>query len=920
MYSVLRKDWKSHLIPLGFLFLTLAMFVLTPLWAFEWYNTPFNGFLIEPNNVISQISGPAWQGQAQGLQWSDRLLAINQVPVENSEQMYALLRENGERAFEASFYRRSDDSTFSVTIQPARVQFGDLLALFIIPYLVGLTSLAIGFWAYRLRPDFRPTRAFVIFVASVALLTATFLDMNTTHRVVLLWALSLPTGGAALGYLALMFPQELPIVTRWPFLRLIPFLAGLILAIFITRDILQPPNPYAYIDSWRWGYVFIALGILSFLGTLTGRVFGDSSPIVRQQSRVIIFGAALAFLPILVVYLIPIGFQNIIPEFRPELLFPPLILLPLSVTYAILRYRLLDVDLWLSRALTYVLTTSAALMVFFLLLTGASYLFQQTVQASDPFVVAAYLLILVVGLLPLRNLIQGGIDRVFYRSKADYRRILTALSQSLVVTPDLERTLNLLQTELDRALNPEKFVVFLFEDDRQAYVPYAFQAKLEQVFRPDEPLPRLLGKTNQPLWLPPESPPPPELQGEAGIDCQVFVPLHYEDRLTGFLALGRRRSGEPYTSDDLEFLTAVAGQSTLALENARLFQNLRHTLDETLEMKNLMDDIFASVATGIMTTDVENKITLFNRAAENILGVPLKKVLGKSVETALPELHLEKISINALQHGRTAQGEELTPNLASRGEVVLRVSASPLKDAHLATKGAAIVFEDLTENRKLEREREMIHQTFGRVVAPRVRDRLLSNPTGLDLDGSRTLVTVLFADLAGFTSFSEDNIPEDVFAVLNTYLDIAAQAILEQEGTLDKFMGDAVMALWNSPDPQPDHALRACRAAINLVERTAESHRRYTNPGFHRIFRVGITTGYAMVGNVGTSDLFNYTAIGDTVNLAQRLQANAQPGQIFIQKDTFDIVNGQIEAVQIEPLTVKGRNQVVETYLLKGIK
>jgi PAS domain S-box-containing protein len=920
MFLLILKEWKSHVVPLGFILLALGMFILTPFWAWEWYHAPFAGFLIEPNNVLSQISGEAWQGKVNGLQWSDRLLSLNGQPVADATQMYTFLRENGWRDFDATFYRRSDSSTFTVSLTPLRAQISDLLSLFIIPYLVGFTSLAVGFWAYRLRPNFRPTRAFVIFVSSVALLTATFLDMNTTHRVVLLWALSLPAGGAALGYLALMFPQELPIIRRWPFLRLIPFVVGLVLSVFIVRDILFPSNPYAYIDSWRWGYVFIALGILFFLATLTRRVLGDSSPIVRQQSRVIIFGAALAFLPILVLYLLPIGFLDSVPEFRPELLFPPLILLPLSVTYAILRYRLLDVDRWLSRALTYVLTTSAALLLFFLLLNAASFIFQQTVQTDDPFVIAAYLLLLVIGFSPLRNLIQHGINRTFYRSQADYRRILTNLSQSLVVTPDVDRTVNLLQTELDRALTPEKFVVFLFEDDRQLYVPFSTQFASDQVFEPGDPLPRLLNQAAQPLWLAPESPLPPELQEQPHMEYQVFVPLRYEGRLTGFLALGQRRSGEPYTSDDLEFLTAVAGQSTLALENARLFQNLRHTLEETMEMKNLMDDIFASVATGIITTDVGNKITLFNGAAEHILGVPLKNAIGKALETTLPGLPLKKITENVLLNGKTTQGQELNPRLVSRGEVFLRVSASPLKDAHRATKGATIVFEDLTENRKLEKERALIHQTFGRVVAPRVRDRLLSNPAGLDLDGARTLVTVLFADLAGFTSFSESNIPEDVFAVLNTYLDTAAQAILEQEGTLDKFMGDAVMAMWNSPDPQPDHAMRACRAALQLVQRTQDMHGRFSNPAFHRIFRVGITTGYAMVGNVGTSDLFNYTVIGDTVNLAQRLQASAQPGQVFIQKDTYEIVKERVEAIQIEPLTVKGRSHVVETYLLKGIK
>ncbi len=921
MLAIILKNWKAHVIPLGFVALAIGMFILTPFWAREWYFTPFNGFLIEPNNVLSQIGGENWPGKKQGLQWADRLLAINDQPVQNSRQMYHLLRQNGWQAFEATFYRRSAESTFTVTIRPEQVRFRDLLSLFIIPYLVGLSSLGIGLWAYRLRPDFRPTRAFVIFVSSAALLTATFLDMNTTHRVVLIWALSLPAAGAALMYLALMFPQELPIIQRWPFLRLIPFLVGLILAIFIARDILLPPDPYAYIDSWRWGYIFIALGILSFLVSLAGRVFGESSPFVRQQSRVIIFGAALAFLPILVLYLLPIGFLDSVPEFRPELLFPPIILLPLSVTYAILRYRLLDVDRLLSRALTYVLTTSAALLFYFLLLNLASLIFQQTVQSDDPFVIAAYLLILIIVFAPLRNLIQRAIDRVFYRSQADYRRSLANISKNLVVTPNVHHTINLLQTELDRALSPEKFVVFLFEDDRHRYIPFAAKNTTTQSFAPDDPLPRLLSKLPQLLWLPPERPLPAELGGQAGLaQYRVFVPLQYEGRLTGFMALGQRQSGDPYNSDDFEFLTAVAAQSTLALENARLFQNLRHTLEETMEMKNLMDDIFASVATGIITTDIERKITLFNTAAERILGLPLKKAMGKTLEKVIPGFPIENIAENVLQNGKICQGEELNPNLTGRGQVCLRVSASPLKDARQATKGATIVIEDLTENRKLEKEREIIHQTFGRVVAPRVRDRLLSNPAGLDLDGARTLVTVLFADLAGFTTFSENNIPEDVFTVLNTYLDTAAQAILEQEGTLDKFMGDAVMAMWNSPDLQPDHAMRACRAALQLVERTSHLRERYSNPDFHRTFRVGITTGYAMVGNVGTSSLFNYTVIGDTVNLAQRLEVSAQPGQIFIQKDTYDIVKDQVEAIAIEPLTVKGRAHPVETYLLKGLK
>ena len=250
----------------------------------------------------------------------------------------------------------------------------------------------------------------------------------------------------------------------------------------------------------------------------------------------------------------------------------------------------------------------------------------------------------------------------------------------------------------------------------------------------------------------------------------------------------------------------------------------------------------------------------------------------------------------------------------------MRLSLSPLRDAHLDTKGTTIVFEDLTERHQLEAERERIRQTFGRVVAPRVRDRLLADIGNLELDGRKQVITVLFADLSGFTSFSEKHEPETVFSILNSYLSIAAQAILEQEGTLDKFMGDAVLAIWNSPDEQPDHALRAVRAAREIIRRSIMAHSEFPNLEQHMIFRVGITTGEAIIGNVGTNELFNYTAIGDVVNLAQRLQISAKSGEILVEKTTYDIVSDYVQAETLQNIAVKGREQIVQAYTIKDIK
>jgi adenylate cyclase len=197
---------------------------------------------------------------------------------------------------------------------------------------------------------------------------------------------------------------------------------------------------------------------------------------------------------------------------------------------------------------------------------------------------------------------------------------------------------------------------------------------------------------------------------------------------------------------------------------------------------------------------------------------------------------------------------------------------------------------------------------------------LLSDPSHLRLDGLRQKATILFADISGFTSFSESIQPEELFKVLNYYLSLAAQAILEEEGTLDKFMGDAIMAIWNAPDPQPDHALRAVRAALAILERSHQAYSRLKNPAHALQFRIGVTTGDAMVGNVGTRELFNYTAIGDTVNLAQRLEVTAQPGQILIDQATYAVVSGKIMAEALEPVQVKGKVQPVVIYALKGLK
>ena len=946
----------QHFIPLMAALIALIPIFLAPFWAYQWYQQPFIGAFLEANNVVSLIGRADWPALQAGVQWPDRLLLIDGIPVQTEKDLSVVLSDEGTSPLILTMEQR-DRSRYEVVVTPRKLRLDELAELFVIPYVVGLAFLATGLWAYWFGGKGQPARAFLLFSAATSVASVSFLDMNTTHYFLSGWTLSLPVAAGGLIFLAFTFPQRMVFIRRMVFLdrylkaHFLPWILTILAAALSIKAILLPVDPWAYIATWRINYGYSAAAIVYFLGSLLVRIYSSHSSIIRQQCRIIIFGAAVAFAPILVFYFIPMALGQV-HAFQIVLYLPTLVILPLSVAYAIVRYRLLVIDRVLSKVVAYGLITTSALIAFYLLVTLLSLFLEKSLNTNEPFVIAIYLLLLVLFLRPFQDLVQRAIDRLFYRSRADYRHVLSNLSRGLVTSPNYGRTLQVLEKELNNALNPDRLLFYLYDDDHQIYRPQSPSSPLDIYLPPRNPLVRLINKNQEATWFHPESltdldnidnhptdalyPRLPThnlavqttpgarvepLQVAAALECLVFVPLRYEGRLSGFLALGARRSGDPYSSDDLEFLSAVADQSALAIENARLFNNLQRTLDETLEMKNLMDDIFASIPSAVITTNLERQITLFNQAAEQILRLRARQVVGYDLPKALSDVGPElDVAVRAtISQGTTTLGQEISPVLSDRGQVALRFSTTPLRDARLRTKGATILIDDLTAQRHLEVEQERIRQTFGRVVAPRVRDRLLADPGNLRLDGIRQDITVLFADMHKFTPFSERTPPDKVLAVLNSYISLAAQAVLDEEGTLDKFIGDAVMAFWNAPDTQPDHTMRAIRAAL-AMDQAIKAHRSGLDTPFQLYFSIGITRGEAMVGNLGTPQLFNYTAIGDTVNLAQRLESIATPGQILLSEETYRIVADQVIALPLPPQQMKGREQEVVVYELQGLK
>jgi adenylate cyclase len=395
----------------------------------------------------------------------------------------------------------------------------------------------------------------------------------------------------------------------------------------------------------------------------------------------------------------------------------------------------------------------------------------------------------------------------------------------------------------------------------------------------------------------------------------LCVPLTVKSELIGVIYADNRIRSGIFSESDRDLLLAFANQAAVSIENARLFSSLKRTLEEVTELKNLMDDVFASIVSGVITADVQDQITLCNRAAASILGQASAEIVGRPLGEIIPTFandilpHLASVR----KSDQPIVGLELSQNLPERGYVDWRFNLSPLKDAGQKTQGVAIVLDDMTERKKLEAQRGLLQ----RMVSPAVLDQI--DPNSLQIGGKQVYITVLFADIRGFTAYSEKHSPEDLVAVLNRYLAAAADAVLANEGTVDKFLGDAVMAWYNAPLPQPDHTLRAVKSALAIREAIAVLHAEMPKET-HLDFGVGIHFGEAILGWIGTEKRLEYTAISDSVNTTKRIQENSAKNQILISREAYERVKDEIDARPFVPLSVKGKTQPLEVYEVLGLK
>ena len=228
------------------------------------------------------------------------------------------------------------------------------------------------------------------------------------------------------------------------------------------------------------------------------------------------------------------------------------------------------------------------------------------------------------------------------------------------------------------------------------------------------------------------------------------------------------------------------------------------------------------------------------------------------------------------------------------------------------------IFNDTAKSLK---EKELLKGAFSTYVSSEVMDEVLKDPKKLSLHGKRVRATMLFTDIRGFTSMSESLEPEKVVAVINEYLTIQTDKVMKWKGVLDKFVGDCVMAVFGVPMPKDDDAYRAVRAAMDIKEGVNKLNDIRKRTGQITVgIGIGVNTGDVVSGNMGSPQKMDYTVIGDNVNLAARLEANAPAGRIFVSEYTYNETSDRIEYTELESIMVKGKKDPVRVFEPVGLK
>jgi len=377
----------------------------------------------------------------------------------------------------------------------------------------------------------------------------------------------------------------------------------------------------------------------------------------------------------------------------------------------------------------------------------------------------------------------------------------------------------------------------------------------------------------------------------------------------------------------LDSYTKLAGG---AMQTSRLFDETRESSRKIDSLERYQENVFNSMTNIVVTTDAAGHIYYFNEPAAEVMGLgedDLGRNLEKTFRNSLSSKTVKTI-VNSLVEGKEILGLEGIYRSGDK-EMDYSLNITPLKTPRGKKEGLTLLFTNQTREKELKKtvrvvseERRIIKDMFSRYMSQEVMVSLLESPDKINLGGDKRIATVLFADIRGYTSFSEKREPERIVDVLNEYFGEAVEHVLRHKGYIDKFIGDCIMAVWGVPMVAgKNDAANAVSCALAIQDMVRSRSRKFFKNDASRLrIGIGINTGPLVAGNLGSEQRMDYSVIGDTVNVAARLENIAEADEVIISQETRNLLGDKFRVEERPLVRVKGKEKPMQIFNVLGTK
>lgn len=742
-YSIL-VDRILQWIVFAYQTVAILLFLVSLFLANRWFQQPFLGAFYE-HTMVFNGTGPAQLEPAWSLfpqvQVGDQLIAIDDMPVRSSGDVRDILQNRFPGETAAVTVLSEHGTTRKIDIVLYAFPESSRTVYFFVPSLLSAVFLAVSLWIFGFRRTEPAGRAFSLFTSSLAIVTGTYFNLITTHEFTFMWVLACALAGGALINLALVFPVEPRVIMRRPYLRWVGIVFGLFLYIFSLPNLFNFSQPADYIRNWQVIYGFVALGILFYIFMNLYHALTDPSPVVKTQSRTILLGTLLAFVPV-GVWLV---FSFINPTNFSPYLFLPLALFPIVIGYTILRFRFLRTDDIVRRGFMYVVLAVLVTLGYALIVTGAGFLF--AVPANNPYLVGGIIFLLAIVLEPVRTRLQNLVDVLFFRGARAFAEQLEGFSHKLTTALDLNTIGTTLRDQIASTLTPSQIHIYTYDslNDFFSALPGDDRRPTSDIrFTSSSPLVKYFEKERLPLYLDNTSTLPDVLKSEHSrltlLGARLFIVLPGKERPNGWLALGPRLTGQAYTPRDLRFLENICDLASVAIERVQTVAHLERRIQEmnaltrvsqgvnvTLTLDDVLELIYAQTAQIIPTSHFH--ITLYDKISnyfyyafclENNERIIDRENQPFSLNMGLtPEVIRKSRSIITQDYIRECQARSHTPALDNAFAwmgVPLNAGAETIGALSIGSRDGAIVYT----RGQLELLQAIADQTAGAIVKARL--------------------------------------------------------------------------------------------------------------------------------------------------------------------------------------------------------